>query len=68
MYFLIDLGDEKYVICVKHSIYDTHLTAVTTPISGATWASEILRDLVELGNGPHVKRSPLTRYHMRPGK
>jgi hypothetical protein len=66
-WFLVDLGDEKFVVCEKHGIYSGHFRAITYPISGATWAADVLSDIVQNDN-IHAKLSKLTRYHMRPYK
>lgn len=64
-YFLVDIGDEKYVVCVRHGIYPEHFRAITSPILGATWAADVLSDIVQ-NDGVVTKLNKLSRYHLKP--
>jgi hypothetical protein len=63
-YFLVALGDDKYIVAERARQYPTELLAVTETITGATWAADVIQDLT-LNDGIICKLSKHTRYHLR---
>lgn len=63
-YFLVALGNDKFIIAERARQHPTELQAVTETITGAVWAADVVKDLTE-HDGIICKLSQHTRYHLR---
>lgn len=63
-YFLVALGNDKFIIAERFHQHPTELLAITEIITGATWAADVIKDLTE-HDGIICKLSQHTRYHLR---
>lgn len=63
-YFLVALGNDKFIIAERARTHPTELLTVTEIITGAVWAADAYKDLVQ-HDGIICKLSTHTRYHLR---